>query len=74
MVEIADASLDDDRKMALTYTRRYPVYCIVNLVERQIEVYTSPTPGGYDVKRDYKVHEKVPIDSTGIDRWLRRRV
>ena len=68
LVEIADASLDDDRKMALTYgASGIPVYWIVNLVERQIEVYTAPTPGGYAVKRIYKSDEKVPIVLDGID-------
>ena len=48
--------------MALTYSASgIPVYWIVNLVERQIEVYKSPTPGGYDIKRNYKADEKVPI-------------
>ena len=67
LVEIADASLDDDRKMALTYSvSGIQVYWIVNLVERQIEVFTSPTPRGYDVKQVYKAHEKVPIALDGI--------
>jgi hypothetical protein len=54
-------------KLALTYSAsRIPVYWIVNLVERQIEAYTSSTPGGYETKRDYKADEKVPIVLDGI--------
>ncbi len=67
LVEIADAGLDDDRKMALTCSvSGIQVYWIVNLVERQIEVSTSPTPRGYDVNQVYKAHEKVPIVLDGI--------
>ncbi len=67
LVEIADASLDDDPKMALIYSvSGIQVYWIVNLVERQIEVSTSPTPRGYDVTQVYKAHEKVPIVLDGI--------
>ena len=49
IVEVADSSLADDRELA---TKVYgpagiPVYWIVNLVDRQVEVYTVPDPGGY---------------------------
>ena len=67
LVEIADVRLDNDRKMALTYSASgIPVYWIVNLVEGHIEVYTSPTPGGYDIKQHYKPDETVPIVLDGI--------
>jgi Uma2 family endonuclease len=49
VVEIAESSLNDDRKlMAPIYgTAGIPVYWIVNLVDRQVEVYTGPGPNGY---------------------------
>ena len=30
-----------------------PVYWIVNLVDRQVEVYSDPRPGGYASQVDY---------------------
>ena len=49
IIEIADSSLAADRKLA---TEVYgpagiPVYWIVNLIHRQVEVYTDPSPVGY---------------------------
>ena len=49
IIEIADSSLAADRKLA---TEVYgpagiPVYWIVNLIERQVEIYTDPGPIGY---------------------------
>jgi Uma2 family endonuclease len=47
VVEVSKASLDDDRAMALTYGGGgIPIYWIVNLVGRQIEVYSNPAAGG----------------------------
>ncbi len=51
VVEVADSSLADDRELG---TKVYapaglPVNWIVNLVDRQIEVYSSPGPAGYPV-------------------------
>ena len=53
VVEVADSSLADDRELgARVYgPARLPVYWIVNLVDRQVEVYTSPGPGGYQSSR-----------------------
>ena len=49
VVEIADSSLAEDRKLAAEVygPAGIPVYWIVNLVDRQVEVYTDPGPGGY---------------------------
>ena len=49
VVEVADSSLAEDRQMAsLVYgPSGIPVYWIVNLVQRQVEVYTDPKPEGY---------------------------
>jgi Uma2 family endonuclease len=47
-VAVADSSLDDDRKQAENYGRAgIPVYWIINLIDRQVEVYSNPGPSGY---------------------------
>jgi Uma2 family endonuclease len=47
IVEVADSSLafDRGRKHRLYARTEIPVYWIVNLVDRQVEVYTEPTAG-----------------------------
>ena len=68
LIEIADASLADDRTMARTYAASdVRIYWIVNLVDRQIEVYTSPTADGYDDMQAYKPGENVPIVLDGVE-------
>jgi Uma2 family endonuclease len=49
IIEVADSSLGYDRGAKLrAYARAgIAVYWIVNLVDRRIEVYTRPNPGGY---------------------------
>jgi len=48
VVEVADSSLDDDRKQAEIYGRAgIPVYWIINLIDRQVEVYSNPGASGY---------------------------
>jgi Uma2 family endonuclease len=52
LIEVADTTLDRDRgEKQLAYARaRVPAYWIVNLVDRRLEIYTSPTPTGYREK------------------------
>jgi Uma2 family endonuclease len=47
VVEVADSTLDEDRTTKLVrFARdRLPVYWIVNIPERQLEVYTRPVAG-----------------------------
>ena len=48
VVEVSFATLDDDRNMAAVYgAALIPVYWIVNLVDRQVEVFTCPDAYGY---------------------------
>ncbi len=53
MVEVAESSLDFDRKVKLLIygTAGIPVYWIVNLTDWQLEVYSEPSgeaePSGY---------------------------
>jgi len=50
VAEIADTTLNTDRalKSALYATARIPEYWIVNLVDRQLEVFRNPIGAGYD--------------------------
>jgi Uma2 family endonuclease len=63
IVEVADSSLADDRKLA---TEVYgpagiPVYWIVDLVHRQVEVYTDPGPVGYRATQVFAEGQSVPV-------------
>ncbi|MGA7502224.1 MAG: Uma2 family endonuclease [Isosphaeraceae bacterium] len=47
VVEVAESTLADDRAMAVTYGGGgIPVYWIVNVAGRQLEVYAHPSPSG----------------------------
>jgi Uma2 family endonuclease len=62
IVEVADSSLSDDRTQALLYAQsRIPVYWIVNLVDRQVEVYSNPRPDGYALCDIYRSGHHVPV-------------
>jgi Uma2 family endonuclease len=63
VIEVADSSLADDRELgAQVYgPAGLPVYWIVNLVDRQVEVYTDPGPGGYASRRDYCAGDAIPV-------------
>jgi Uma2 family endonuclease len=72
VVEVADSSLADDRQMA---TEVYgpagvPVYWIINLVDRQVEVYSDPTPEGYRSSTVFTEVQSVPavIDGQPLGR------
>ena len=63
VVEVADSSLAEDRKLA---TEVYgpaglPLYWIINLVHRQVEVYADPGPGGYRSRVVYSEGQSVPV-------------
>jgi Uma2 family endonuclease len=52
VVEVSDSSVEDDREMAVTYGGGgIPVYWLVNIPDRQLEIYTEPSgpsaPIGY---------------------------
>jgi Uma2 family endonuclease len=63
VVEVSDStlSLDRGKKLSAYAKDRIPVYWIVNLVDRQVEVYSRPGQRGY---RSYKVFlsgQQVPV-------------
>lgn len=67
VVEVADATLRRDRTLKLRIYARasVPVYWIVNLIDRQIEVYTDPTgpaeQPSYGQHRDYGPADDAPL-------------
>ena len=66
VVEVSDSSLSEDRKQAVIYAGGgIPVYWIVNLVDRQIEVYSNPGPTGYQLRQDYHAGDSIPISVGG---------
>ena len=44
-----------------------PVYWIVNLVDRVVEVRTKPTPAGYASCLNYMADENVPVVIEGVE-------
>jgi Uma2 family endonuclease len=63
VVEVADTTLAFDRteKLASYAGGRIPVYWIVNLVDRQVEVYTNPDGTGYQSVQAFKPGQLVPV-------------
>jgi Uma2 family endonuclease len=67
LVEVSETTLSQDRgKKCTAYAKgRIPVYWIVNLVDRQVEVYTRPSKGRYQSRVDFKPGQQVPVTIGG---------
>ncbi|HXD85363.1 MAG TPA: Uma2 family endonuclease [Urbifossiella sp.] len=71
-IEVSDSTLSFDRgDKGRIYSRTgIPVYWIVNVAERQIEVYSDPdsasNPPAYLTRTDYKPGQDVPILLDGV--------
>jgi Uma2 family endonuclease len=68
LVEVSDSTLSQDRglKLVAYATDGVPVYWIVNLVDRQVEVYTRPVKAGrYRSRKDYEPGQQVPVVIAG---------
>jgi Uma2 family endonuclease len=62
LVEVSLSSLAEDRAMVGIYgPAGIPVHWIVNLVDRQVEVYSGPQPDGYATRTDYRSGQQVPV-------------
>jgi Uma2 family endonuclease len=66
LIEVADTTIEGDRRdKGRMYARaRIPIYWIVNLNDRQVEVYTEPKGGkspAYRRRTDHAVKAKVPV-------------
>jgi hypothetical protein len=73
VVEVADSPLDQDRTTKLRIYARaaISIYGIINLIDRQLEVYEQPsgrsaTPG-YGATRIYGPDEAVPVVLDGVE-------
>ncbi len=69
LVEVAESTLDRDRgEKRNAYAKGgVPVYWIVNLVDRQIEVYTQPSPSGYGSRSVFIAGDEVPVVCDGVE-------
>jgi Uma2 family endonuclease len=63
LVEVADASLADDRKLAAEVygPAGIPVYWIVDVKGRRVEVYTQPGPAGYGKTEVFAEGQSIPV-------------
>jgi Uma2 family endonuclease len=67
LVEVADASLERDRgwKKQIYAAARIPVFWIVNLVDRQVEVFTQPSGPGkqpdYATGQVFAASDAIPV-------------
>ena len=70
LVEVSGSSLSQDRgeKLSAYAKAGIPVYWIVNLVDRQVEVYTGPGPAGYQSRQVYPAGDNVPVVIDGQPR------
>jgi Uma2 family endonuclease len=69
LVEASDSTLDRDRseKRAVYARARIPVYWIINLVDRQVEVYSRPGARGYRTSQIYKAGQDIPVVIAGSE-------
>jgi Uma2 family endonuclease len=73
IVEVSDTTLQKDRKIKgpVYASASIPIYWIVNLQERQVEVYTDPSgPDAspcYRNRQDYGIDDSVPIVIEGTE-------
>jgi Uma2 family endonuclease len=69
VVEVAETTLDRDqgKKWDAYAHGRIPVYWIVDLVHRQVEVHTDPGPGGYKSYQVFASGQEIPVMINGVE-------
>jgi Uma2 family endonuclease len=67
LIEIADSTLDKDRSQKIPlYAQAGVIECwLVNLSEQNIEVYTAPSPKGYNNIRIHRQGDSIESDFLG---------
>ena len=67
VIEVADSTLEKDRGPKLVAYGRggIPVYWIINLIDRQLEVHTLPHPGGYQRRQVLVTGDEAPLSIDG---------
>ena len=62
LVEVSATNVSTDRQQGNLYGRSgIPVYWIVNLVDRRVEIYTDPGSTGYASRTDFLSGQQVPL-------------
>jgi Uma2 family endonuclease len=63
LVEVSETTYDRDRGEKWTAYAKggIPVYWIIDLVKARVEVYTDPSPGGYQSRVDFQRGQHVPV-------------
>ena len=65
-VEVADSRLREARDLIPVYGGGgIAVYWIINLVDRQVEVYSRPDKTGYKTRKDFKPGQQIPVTIGG---------
>jgi Uma2 family endonuclease len=69
IVEVSESTLARDRgeKWSAYARARIPVYWIINLVDRQVEVFSDPRRGRYRSSQVYKPGQDVPVVVAGVE-------
>jgi Uma2 family endonuclease len=69
LIEVSESSLPRDRgkKLSAFARSRIPVYWIINLAERRIEVYIDPRPEGYGLCTPYREGQAIPLIIDGVE-------
>jgi Uma2 family endonuclease len=68
IVEVAETSLRQDRDLIQIYgSAGIPACWIVNLIDRQVEVYSDPSPDGYRSRLVYVPGQDVPLVIDGVE-------
>jgi Uma2 family endonuclease len=69
LAEVSDSSLDrdQDEKQNVYAQANIPLYWIINLVERQVEVYTNPSGGRYQDSHIFPAGSEVPVVIAGTE-------
>ena len=69
LIEVSESSRPRDRgqKLAAFARSGIPVYWIINLADRQVEVYTDPRPDGYGLCTPYREGQAVPVIIGGVE-------
>jgi Uma2 family endonuclease len=63
LIEVSDSTLRKDRNQKLPLYAKAGIaeVWIINLIERQIEVYTNPVEGKYQRRTDYALEAEIPL-------------
>jgi len=69
LIEVSASTIRRDRgeKQTLYGSSGIPIYWIVNLKNRQVEVYTSPGPDGYASRNDFREGHDVSVVIDGVE-------